>query len=57
MELHLVHYKLQYGDGLGSALKNAPRANDNLAVLGVMFELQDEDNKVLGMKHYNQNLA
>jgi len=47
MELHLVHYKLQYGDGLGSALKNAKRANDNLAVLGVMFELQDEDNKVL----------
>jgi len=47
MELHLVHYKLQYGNDIGSALKNAPGAKDSLAVLGIMFKLQDEDNKVL----------
>ena len=49
MELHLVHYKLQYGNDIGSALKNAPGAKDSLAVLGIMFKLQEEDNKVLGM--------
>ena len=48
MELHLVHYKLQYGNDIGSALKNAPGAKDSLAVLGIMFKLQEEDNKVLG---------
>ena len=52
MELHLVHYKLQYGNDIGSALKNAPGAKDSLAVLGIMFKLQDEDNKVLGMWHW-----
>jgi len=47
MELHLVHYKLQYGNDLMPAIVNKPRVNDNLAVLGIMFKLQDEDNKVL----------
>lgn len=47
MELHLVHFKYEYGNNIVSAIKSQPRANDNLAVLGIMFELQDEDNKVL----------
>ena len=46
MELHLVHFKTEYGNDIGSAIGNEPRGkNDNLAVLGIMFEIQDEDNE------------
>jgi len=47
MELHLVHFKYEYGNNILGALKSQPRANDNLAVLGIMFKLQEEDNEVL----------
>jgi len=39
MELHLVHFKAEYGD-LGEAIKQA----DGLAVLGIMFEISSTDN-------------
>ena len=42
IELHLVHFKSSYGS-LGEAVKQ----RDGLAVLGVMFELAEEDNPVL----------
>ena len=46
MELHLVHFKTEYGNDIMSAIKNEPKGkNDNLAVLGIMFEIQDEDNE------------
>ena len=49
MELHLVHFKTEYGNDIGSAIANEPEKrdgnNDNLAVLGIMFEIQDEDNE------------
>ena len=46
MELHLVHFKTEYGNDIMSAITNEPRGkNDNLAVLGIMFEIQDEDNE------------
>ena len=46
MELHLVHFKTEYGNDIKSAIGNEPRGkNDNLAVLGIMFEIQDEDNE------------
>jgi len=48
MELHLVHFKTEYGNDIMSAITNEPRGkNDNLAVLGIMFEIQDEDNEAL----------
>jgi len=48
MELHLVHFKTEYGNDIVSAIKNEPKGkNDNLAVLGIMFEIQDEDNEAL----------
>jgi len=47
MELHLVHFKTEYGNDIGSAISNEPRANDNLAVLGIMFEIQVGDNAAL----------
>ena len=41
-ELHLVHFKKEYGS-LGGALGK----DDGLAVLGIMLELADEDNAKL----------
>ena len=55
MELHLVHFKTEYGNDIGSAIKNEPKGkNDNLAVLGIMFEIQDEDNE--GIFLFCQNI-
>lgn len=39
MEMHLVHYKTEYGN-IGAAVKKS----DGLAVLGVMFEISQTDN-------------
>lgn len=45
MEIHFVHFKKEYGKDITEALTK--RADDNLAVLGIFFEIQNEDNKVL----------
>jgi len=42
LELHLVHFKTEYGSTIGDAL--TVQATDNLAVLGIMFEIQEKDN-------------
>ena len=42
MELHLVHYKAKHGS-LGDAVKAG--GQDALAVLGIFFEIQQDDNK------------
>ncbi|XP_047736802.1 putative carbonic anhydrase 3 [Hyalella azteca] len=42
MELHLVHYKAQYGD-----MMNALRYADGVAVLAVLFEVSSRDNPAL----------
>ena len=59
MELHLVHFKTEYGNDIGSAIANEPEKrdgkNDNLAVLGIMFEIQDEDNE--GIFLFWQNIS
>lgn len=46
MELHLVHFKKEYGSDITASLGKR-QVNDNLAVLGIFFEIQDEDNKAL----------
>ena len=43
LELHFVHFNNDYGKNLSTAL-GKDGVNDNLAVLGVMFALQDKDN-------------
>ena len=57
MELHLVHFKTEYGNDIGSAIANEPEKrdgkNDNLAVLGIMFEIQDEDNEGIFLSWQN----
>ena len=70
----MVHFKTEYGNDIMSAITNEPRGkNDNLAVLGIMFEIQDEDNEgiflfwqnifpkddsdLLGFKESNHNAA
>ena len=49
MELHLVHYNAHYGTDLGSAIANGQKkgATDTLAVLGIMFQLDQKPNKNL----------
>jgi len=42
LELHLVHYKRQYG-----SLTQAIPYSDGLAVLGIMFEISENDNAAL----------
>jgi hypothetical protein len=44
VEMHLVHYKSSYGPDFNTALANNNNTWDTLAVLGVMFRLQSEDN-------------
>ncbi|KAF2357411.1 Alpha carbonic anhydrase [Trinorchestia longiramus] len=39
MEMHLVHYKTEYG-----SIQQAVQKSDGLAVLGVMFEISQTDN-------------
>ena len=45
MELHLVHKNNDLGTTFGDVVKK--QANNSLAVLGIMFELQKEDNPKL----------
>ena len=49
MELHLVHFKTEYGNDIGAAIGAGAkqRADDSLAVLGIFFEIQKDDNKAL----------
>ena len=46
LELHFVHFNNDYGKDIGTALTKE-EVNDNLAVLGVMFTVQDKDNPKL----------
>ena len=45
MELHLVHYNTELGKTFKSAL--GTKAYNALAVLGIMFQIQEEDNPKL----------
>ena len=47
MELHAVHFNTKFGSNLTDALRNSNKAFNTLAVLAVMFEVQDEDNPLL----------
>ena len=47
MELHAVHFNTKFGSSLIESLKNAGKAYNALAVLAVMFEVQDEDNPLI----------
>ncbi len=42
--MHLVHYKSSYGPNYNSAMVDKSNTWDTLAVLGVMFRIQAEDN-------------
>jgi carbonic anhydrase len=44
LELHFVHFKEAYGSELGKAVAGGRGANDTLAVLGVLFKIQENDN-------------
>jgi hypothetical protein len=44
MELHLVHFKTAYGHNISEAVFNSNNAWDTVAVLGVLFHIQEEDN-------------
>ncbi len=43
MEMHLVHFKTAYGKNIGEAISKS-ETWDTLAVVGVMFEVTEEDN-------------
>ena len=53
MELHIVHFKSEYGSTIGKALNNATMAleksdaNDVLAVLGIFVQFRTKDNPKL----------
>ncbi len=38
MEVHLVHYKTEYGNSLSEAIAGGGGKEDTLAVLGIMYE-------------------
>jgi carbonic anhydrase len=44
LELHFVHFNEAYGSELGKAVAGGKGANDTLAVLGVLFKIQENDN-------------
>ena len=44
MEMHLVHFNSKYGKTIVEAMANSNNAWDTLAVLGVMFQLDVQDN-------------
>nr|ACO15131.1 Carbonic anhydrase 2 [Caligus clemensi] len=46
LELQLVHYKKEYGGSISEAVQKAGKG-DNLAVLGVLFEIAEDDNASL----------
>jgi hypothetical protein len=45
VELHLVHFNLAYGNDLVEALSKSNSAWDSLAVLAVLIQIQEEDNR------------
>ena len=47
MELHLVHYRSEYGNDIGDALGKHKDKSDALAVLGIFFKVQNGDNPIL----------
>jgi len=48
LELHLVHFKSDYGKTLTQALTSSnPIKNDTLAVLGIMFQVEEFDNPTI----------
>ena len=47
MELHAVHFNTKFGSSLIEALSNAGNAYNALAVLSVMFQVQEEDNPLI----------
>ncbi len=59
MELHAVHFNTKFGSNMVEALNNSGKAYNTLAVLAVMFEVQEEDNPMLqpiveGWRFYQQ---
>jgi len=47
MELHAVHFNTKFGSNLVEALTTSGKAYNTLAVLAVMFTVQEEDNTLL----------
>ena len=47
MELHAVHFNTKFGSNLAEALATSGKAYNTLAVLAVMFTVQEEDNPML----------
>ncbi len=47
MELHAVHFNTKFGSNLVEALTTSGNAYNSLAVLAVMFTVQEEDNTLL----------
>ena len=45
LELHLVHYRSEYGSNIGEAL--ATKRSDALAVLGIFFEVKNGENLMM----------
>jgi len=44
MEVHLVHYNIEFGTRLSEAVVNGGGSFNTLAVLGIMFDIQKSDN-------------
>lgn len=44
MELHIVHFNEKYGRTFDQAVANSKDAWDTLAVIGVFFQLHQDDN-------------
>ena len=47
MELHAVHFNTKFGSSMVEALNNSGKAYNTLAVLAVMFDVEEEDNPML----------
>jgi len=45
MEMHLVHFNEKYGQTFDEAIRNSNGAWDSLAVVGVMFQLHQQENQ------------
>jgi len=44
MEVHLVHYNIEFGTRLSEAVVNGGGSFNTLAVLGIMFDIQKSAN-------------
>ena len=45
MEMHIVHFNEKYGTTIDEAEASSNGAPDTLAVVGVLFQLQNRDNR------------